>query len=372
MSHFNIADIAIKFLEQKIGPYEQNFRSPKTFDIDGNLTLFTTFQGEWNYVEKLRKLFKTVIDNLKAVENNLDWSTNNIGTFFLNNLIAFKRNEKKCGYVENLDQLHDLFTLPNQNVSLPIIAYLYSISNFRELSVNSKKKNILNKIPSFVAYPPSLIDLKTSFVSCFKTVTNNNSDIGENFFHDQEFETQENKHSLPCMNLTQYPECIDYCTWHKKLFSGWKKEEFLTVMRYGMPQRKVLLDSIKPYESELAAKLFGKNRIKDQAHATAPMSMAIFCHRKYDGFSGDDIGMFAKVCNDFFPAPTDKGICLTRNLNLNKVMHIEKQYEPIFESDLQKPIEKIKGGTMWSENTLVIFTDGVNDLSKSYPKNQTL
>ena len=48
----------------------------------------------------------------------------------------------------------------------------------------------------------------------------------------------------PCRNLEKNPRCIEYCNWHEKTFKEWKKDEFLTVMRYALPQRKMILDAI--------------------------------------------------------------------------------------------------------------------------------
>ena len=45
------------------------------------------------------------------------------------------------------------------------------------------------------------------------------------------------------MNLDQYPDCIDYCNWHQNAFKYLKKEEFLTVMKHALPQRKIVSDS---------------------------------------------------------------------------------------------------------------------------------
>ena len=46
------------------------------------------------------------------------------------------------------------------------------------------------------------------------------------------------------------------------------------------------------------------------------MSMTIFCHGITTGYAGDDFVDSVRFCNDFFPAPTDKGICMTKNLNI--------------------------------------------------------
>ena len=96
--------------------------------------------------------------------------------------------------------------------------------------------------------------------------------------------------------------------------------------------------------------------------------MTIFCHNKFEGFSGDDIGISDKVCDEFFPTPTDSGICMTSNLDIKKIAHVRKEYEPIFEQNQQTSNKKIQGGTHWSESTLIINTAESNPLDHNYPR----
>ena len=79
----------------------------------------------------------------------------------------------------------------------------------------------------------------------------------------------------------------------------------------------------------------------------------------------------AKYCDEFFPTPTDIGFCLTKNLKINDVMNYNIDYDQVFESSKRKSKqtnEKIDGGSLWSRNTLVILTDGKNELRQSYPR----
>ena len=69
-------------------------------------------------------------------------------------------------------------------------------------------------------------------------------------------------------------------------------------------------------EKEFSTRLFGKEKTIDLKHAIAPMSLILFCYRVDVGFVGDDLGMFARACNDFFPTPTDQGMCLTKNMDI--------------------------------------------------------
>ena len=76
------------------------------------------------------------------------------------------------------------------------------------------------------------------------------------------------------------------------------------------------------YSKDLAEKLFKNSKIQDINHFIAPMSMLVFCHEIEKGFIGDKLkgmqwfGIPAKFCNDFFPTPTDLGLCMTRNLDI--------------------------------------------------------
>ena len=95
--------------------------------------------------------------------------------------------------------------------------------------------------------------------------------------------------------------------------------------------------------------------------------MTTFCHIAEKGYIGDYIGLSSPVCNDFFPTPTDFGICLTRNIDLNDIMNVKNIYENFFE--LHKIVRDVESSAKWSENTFVIFIDSLNELSQSYPRN---
>ena len=110
------------------------------------------------------------------------------------------------------------------------------------------------------------------------------------------------------------------------------------------------------FKKRIAAALFGVDKIKtDLEHLVAPMSMPVFCHRKDKGFVGEDVGISAKLCNNFFPSPTDIGICLTKNLDIKKIMNTNQNFEPLFESDKRQPNQNIEGGTFWGEVTFVFY-----------------
>ena len=85
------------------------------------------------------------------------------------------------------------------------------------------------------------------------------------------------------------------------------------------------------------------------------MAPTIFCHRNDIGFMGDDFGIEGKFCNDFFPTPSDSGICLTKNLDIKDILKTKKVYDGLFEQDLQKPSMKIVSGTELGEVSLILI-----------------
>ena len=124
--------------------------------------------------------------------------------------------------------------------------------------------------------PSSLIHLNPSFVSCFKNITISNIlefdpnskylDIAtatsfvkseliktqdKNIF-DQMLDSKSQRYTpiFPCNEIGKYPQCSEYCMWHKNYFSKWTKKDFSTIMRYALPQRKFMLDPILPTEKK--------------------------------------------------------------------------------------------------------------------------
>ena len=85
------------------------------------------------------------------------------------------------------------------------------------------------------------------------------------------------------------------------------------------------------------------------------MALAIFCHRNDIGFMGDHFGIKQKLCNDFFPTPSDTGICLTKNLDIKDILKPKEEYDGLFEPHLQKALMKIIGGTQWGGISLVLI-----------------
>ena len=371
--------IAANFVEEHLGNMNQSMETDLKTDIP------YIYDERWKVIVRFVRLYTEVSKDLDMVywtklkDDTVkkyrrffikDWlsnrTTENIGTLIIRSLdmpdcpTSFLiSNEVKCKTAKDyLKNLNRIFTIPGQNMSLLDIAYLYSSMDYEAAQGD------LNHLVNLGSYDECISSVVEELNDKFLIF-----DIPLAF---QQFESKVDSTSpLPCMEHDRFPKCMEYCAWHKNLLDGWNKEEFLTTMRYALPQRKIYLNSINPYEKQIAGKLFGFKNIRDLKNQIAPVAMPIFCYEKYIGFLGDDIGMSAKVCNDFFPTPSDIGICLTRNLDINEIIH-RREHNPIFEADIPRNNKKISGRPLQNEITLAIFTDADNGLSQTFDRKSIL
>ena len=288
----------------------------------------------------------------------------NYGTLFVKSInIISKYIDGTFGqvFMEYLDQL---FTVPKEAISLIDMSYLYSLKDLNAFKQAAEDKNTW--------FPPPInVTMNVSLQSCIEKhmqAMNLNYKTENGFFFDEmEPENNYENFSSPCKELNEHQICSDYCKWHKDFFNKWKQEDFLTLMKYGVPQRSIFLNPSTPdKEQDLAKKLFETGNVKKLDPALAPKSPVIFCHNKREGFLGHDAGMSSKFCDDFYPMPTDIGLCLTRNLDIKEVLHENKHFKPLYESNLQSSPDHIQGGTLWGDMTLVLLTDSTNYLKGSY------
>ena len=181
---------------------------------------------------------------------------------------------------------------------------------------------------------------------------------------------QGNKKISPCKKPIQIEECLPYCDWHDHYTKTANFDEFLTLMKYGLPQRKWVSNGAPEIEKKMARQLFGEsNVIKGNLKASqSPVPFSILCERQQHGqdisFMGENVGWLEPACNNFFPAPTDQGICMTENFNIQEVLQESKMYDALTEAHLQKPSTKMEGETMWTEKTFIIASQS-NDLKVS-------
>ena len=103
--------------------------------------------------------------------------------------------------------------------------------------------------------------------------------------------------------------------------------------------------------------MFGPDKVNGLNSNIAPVGLAILCYNNRIGFMGDNLGLSVKFCNDFFPTPTDSGICLTKNIDLNEILLIKEKYNSLFEPEPQQPTKKIDNGTTWGGISLILLPE---------------
>ena len=319
---------------------------------------YESFKNEWIYVVELMDLLIEV----KRNPNLFDWSTSRPGSFFIKSLNFFVRKGKFCDIHENqmFGLMKEIFKLPKIQTSyLPEITYLYSSMDFLQLTENSSHWNT----------PNPLLDIQESFVTCFKFVATSKQlyHTETDIFYDNQIKMEESFiDTSPCKDDEIPSECKNYCQWHQNVIEQMEKDDFLQIMKYGLPQRKLLLDESEK-EFKLAKSIFGEENIIPKPNRIAPTSPIVFCYRKDVGYSGDDINMHAKLCNNFFPTPSDIGIVLTRNFHPKDVLKLNKSYEELFDISIKNEMSNsFIHGKIWSKTTLVFDTNANNRLSQTY------
>ena len=302
---------------------------------------------DWKYIVIFLRIIKKYKGSLGWLEQpvDMDWSTKSVGSFFMKNMRNFKENcanenKEQPPPWEQLKALHQLFSLPHQNLSLMQMASIYTANDFRVLIKDRFEHNF------------SILLGK-----CLKNVESAKFDQDhEEFFIDEKINSLIYLEPSPCLNISKFPKCIDYCIWHNSFFKTWPKDEFITLMKYALPQRKVSLNQNFSLEQNIATKLFGNKATKNLKYSMAPSPLILFCYTKDEGFTGDDLGIFANACNEFFPTPCDQGICLTKGMDIKRVMQKIEGYGSLFEEELQKMNENLVDGTSGSKSTLVFLT----------------
>ena len=319
---------------------------------------FSEFKGSWEYVSYLIRII------LSSINNDYNWNTDQIGTLFIKGLNTLIYNGLDCLNLHRdlYDLIEETFTMPGDEVSLPDIVQLFTIMDFKELIMDSTITEKSN--------PMKPISMKPAFTSCFDHIVKTkdlNHESDEEFFDDASRMDFQFLEQSPCNEPNMHPKCEDYCTWHKKFMNKTMKRDLIQIVKYGMPQRKFVLEN-SPLEFNQAKKLFPDQKLLDSANKVASMSTAVFCHEKENGYDGDDIGLYAKVCNKFFLTPSDVGLVHTKNFDIKAILKENPDYGSLFEPEKQTSSSFIHGGTMWSETTLVIDTDHSTMLSQTYPR----
>ena len=100
--------------------------------------------------------------------------------------------------------------------------------------------------------------------------------------------------------------------------------------------------------------MFGKNTKDHPSLKISPTTLPIFCQRYDEGYTGDDVGLSEKVCNDFHITPTDVGMCLTKNLDIKNILRQFNDYEDLFEPKEQST-QRMSKGTTWGQVSIVFW-----------------
>ena len=250
MANYDIGKLVSDFIYSIVG----NFSLTKWIDVKGKPVAIISDEGK----DIQRKLKEIDGDEMKCLNKLLtflifaeksDWSTNNVGSFFVKSAIMI-------GLKSEVEHLNDVFRLPGNNVSLPDLALLYNMKDFADF----KELHQVDALSTPISYTepitcewwdwsciPSAGERYSSYEDCFEEVRNKTDH--ENGLDKFKFKGAEVKSKIsfqysPCLQLNEYPSCSEYCSWHKEFIQNISKEEFLLIMSYANPQRKITRDSI--------------------------------------------------------------------------------------------------------------------------------
>ena len=155
---------------------------------------------------------------------DLDFSTEAVGSLFIKLL---KNIDTNCRD-RLIPMVNDLFTLPKQDITLPDIALTYTSMDFKILETQNHFKDSQQ--------------LNRSLKACIEDVhfsIFDNEGTSEMYIDTPLENSAKYMEPSPCKNLTKFPSCNHYCTWHKNFFENIPRDEFLTIMNYALPQRKI-------------------------------------------------------------------------------------------------------------------------------------
>ena len=329
---------------------------------NGSRGLFTlsSISGDWIYLKSIQSFYEVLLDGQSKIQN--------AGKFMvlLSNLINFS----DCPYNEELRRtLHELFTVTDLQLSLPDIGFMYNIKNHDILQTFIETNPNHWKHDSKYWFPLVSPHINDTFKDCFLHASKNQQYEDS---IDSEFLFGKVIQQSPCLEAKQ-DKCKDYCKWHADVIQNGKKSDFLSLMKLTLPPRKIIQEATELGEITFLTRLFKDSKsIKNNSQPvkTSFASPMIFCYDRSIGFTGDEVGLTSKFCDDFFPTPTDSGICLTKNLDLKSVLRPNSQYESIFKPNLRKEPKNFKGNTLWSKMTLVLFPDVDNDFRQSIERSK--
>ena len=127
--------------------------------------------------------------------------------------------------------------------------------------------------------------------------------------------------------------------------------------RYGLSQAGMMLGPVVDDGIKLLGKIFGDNNLNANiSNVKSPNPFVVFCRNHIDQDPiGDSLpGFSTKFCNEFFPAPTHTGICITKNLDIKEILHLEEEYNGFFEVEKQSSKLSVGKDNYWAQTTVVI------------------
>ena len=346
--------IGLTKIGAEIGKANENYNISETLDPK---------DFQWTFLEK--------IDGILRIVPKI---TTKMPMDFSKSILPLIAQEWPLITQEEMDKLFNLFKLPNNVVNLMAISHLFTINDIGQLG----KSNSF----SFFSNPELYLGgVPNTFKKCFK-------EIYEKFYksEDEEYDEITPIEKLkaltpsPCSNVSQEHICRDYCEWHKSLIKKetFSNEEFLVLMKLSQPQRKILMEPMNDAEWNLTRKVFGSINSED-IQDFASMPFVIFCKDRVDQrWHGDDIGMTPRFCSDFYPTPTDQGICMTKNLNFEDLLDFSSDFTKSFKGNKEKIPVLVQGDRLTAKATFVLYTNaGSNYLYpgygiKTFSKSKTL
>ena len=254
LSEWNLKNLVKLFMDAKW--------SNKT--ILPSITLANITEEEVIYLDKLANIYYLVLElTYSEGQKNwekFDWATNNVGTFFVqNSYIGWQQNSRKRKGLLGVEELFDVFTLPGQNVSIPDIASMFNVKDFRQLHQTlyspakySESEPCECEMYKLLCDCPTVQTIRESaFQLCIESFINKTDDVAENvrFFNKGASKKKETNFS-PCQYLDVYPDCHDYCKWHSEFITKMDRKYFQHMMASSQPQRKLKLFS--PIEEKIA------------------------------------------------------------------------------------------------------------------------
>ena len=333
---WNISGAVKKFYNKRVG--ETSKVSHKNIKFDS--------KDESMYFYALRKII--------GADPEFDWSPENVGNFFINQLLDTFRKSIRAEDAVSMSNLFDsAFIMPEMNISILNFAHLHTMNDFKQLLVSEDIANKLSLGDNDVDVKNYLANFPSSFYKCFNEEKSYFQQITLETDSDEGYEEGYMLKS-PCIEKRHLNNCAEYCQWVKdsKWSNFFTEKEFMSLMQYALPQAKIPNEQDET-EYKMAAKILGKESLKKTPKVT-PVPLVILCkYQKFKGWEGQDIGMNAKFCDSFVQVPTDVGICVSGPINSNG-------------EDWN--VRKIRGGTHSSMATFFLDTDagkGSQTLSRS-------